>query len=59
MGVTVPAGVASISAPPVRKQNSGIIAAPPVMQLSNNVLMYPPHMNQHVCRAFMKKVDIK
>jgi len=44
MGVTVPAGVASISAPPVRNQNPGIIAAPPVMQLTNP-LLYPHQMN--------------
>nr|XP_027199429.1 RNA-binding protein 25-like [Dermatophagoides pteronyssinus] len=34
MGVTVPAGVTSISAPPVRKQNTAVIAAPPVIAVN-------------------------
>ena len=34
MGVTVPAGVTSISAPPVRKQNAAVIAAPPVIAMN-------------------------
>lgn len=37
MGVTVPAGVATISAPPVRNQ-SAVIAAPPLMSVGNPLI---------------------
>lgn len=41
MGVTVPAGVTSISAPPVRNQNSAIIAAPPVLSIPGAPMLFP------------------
>lgn len=48
MGVTVPAGVGTVTAPPVRNQNAGVIAAPPMMSVGNPLLFQqqpPPVMN--------------
>lgn len=65
MGVTVPAGVTSISAPPMR--NSSSIGNPPVLQFHQNPLLFqqpqqmallPTNKPQMVTNVLMWKIEI-